>query len=323
MRILVWHVHGSWMTAFVSGAHEYLLPLVDDRGPDGRGRARTWDWPASAVEVPVAQLRAAQFDVVVLQRPEELELVERWTGRRPGRDVPAVYVEHDAPRAGAADSRHPLADQRAVPIAHVTSFNRLYWDCGDARTTLVDHGVIDPGHRYTGASASLAASVNEPVRRWRVAGTDVLLRLAEEVPVALHGMGVRALAERVAGTAAGEGLSVHEDLPQARLHEALGTHRAYLHPYRWTSLGLSMIEAMMIGMPVLALPATAAPEAVPPSAGVLSSDPDVLVATARRWLADPDEARERGEAARRHALSAFGVERFLADWDRLLEEVVA
>ncbi|WP_432488309.1 glycosyltransferase [Kineococcus sp. SYSU DK018] len=323
MRILVWHVHGSWMTAFVSGAHEYLLPLVPDRGPDGRGRARTWDWPASAVEVPVEQLRDAQFDVVVLQRPEELELVERWTGRRPGRDVPAVYVEHDAPRAGAADSRHPLADQRVVPIAHVTSFNRLYWDCGGARTTLVDHGVIDPGHRYTGASASLAASVNEPVRRWRVAGTDVLLRVAEEVPVALHGMGVRALAERVEGTAAGKGLTVHEDLPQARLHEALGTHRAYLHPYRWTSLGLSMIEAMMIGMPVLALPATAAPEAVPPSAGVLSSDPEVLIATARRWTADPDEARERGQAARRHALAAFGVERFLADWDRLLEEVVA
>ncbi|MCI2240675.1 glycosyltransferase [Paenibacillus sp. TRM 82003] len=323
MRVLVWHVHGSWMTAFVSGAHEYLLPLVDDRGPDGRGRARTWDWPASAVEVPVADLREAEFDVVVLQRPEELELVERWTGRRPGRDVPAVYVEHDAPRAGAADSRHPLADQRAVPIAHVTGFNRLYWDCGDARTTVVDHGVIDPGHRYTGAAASVAASVNEPVRRWRVAGTDVLLRVAEEVPVALHGMGVRALAERVAGTPAGAGLSVHEDLPQARLHEALGAHRAYLHPYRWTSLGLSMIEAMMIGMPVLALPATAAPEAVPPSAGVLSSDPEVLIATARRWLADPAEARERGEAARRHALAAFGVERFLADWDRLLEEVVA
>ncbi|WP_432492224.1 glycosyltransferase [Kineococcus gypseus] len=323
MRILVWHVHGSWMTAFVSGAHEYLLPLVEDRGPDGRGRARTWDWPASAVEVPAQRLREEPFDVVVLQRPEELELVERWTGRRPGRDVPAVYVEHDAPRAGAADSRHPLADRRDVPIAHVTSFNRLYWDCGAARTALVDHGVIDPGHRYTGASASLAASVNEPVRRWRVAGTDVLLRVAEEVPVALHGMGVAELARRVAGTAAGAGLTVHEDLPQARLHEALGAHRAYLHPYRWTSLGLSMIEAMMIGMPVLALPATAAPEAVPREAGVLSSDPEVLVATARRWLADPDEARERGAAARRHAVAAFGVERFLADWDRLLEEVVA
>jgi glycosyltransferase involved in cell wall biosynthesis len=296
---------------------------VPDRGPDGRGRARTWDWPASAVEVPAEGLRDTDIDVVVLQRPEEVELVERWTGRRPGRDVPAVYVEHDAPRAGAPDSRHPLADQQAIPVVHVTAFNRLYWDCGSARTTVVEHGVVDPGYRYTGAAESLAAVVNEPVRRWRTAGTDVLLGLAEHLPVALHGMGVQALAEQVAGTAAGKGLTVAEDLPQARLHEVLGSHRVYLHPYRWTSLGLSLIEAMMLGMPVLALPATAAPEAVPADAGVLSSDPGVLLATARRWLAEPEEARQRGLAARRHALAAFGVQRFLADWDRLLTEVAA
>ena len=48
MRLLIWHVHGSWTTAFVQGPHTYLLPLMPGRGPDGRGRARTWDWPAAA-----------------------------------------------------------------------------------------------------------------------------------------------------------------------------------------------------------------------------------------------------------------------------------
>nr|WP_240895832.1 glycosyltransferase [Kineococcus siccus] len=268
-------------------------------------------------------LRHTDFDVVVLQRPEELELVERWTGRRPGRDVAALYVEHDAPRAGAADSRHPLADQSALRVVHVTAFNRLYWDCGRAPTAVVEHGVVDPGYRYTGASPSLAVSVNEPVRRWRTAGTDVVLHLAGGVPVAVHGMGVQDLADRARGTDAGANLTVHEDLPQARLHDVLGTHRAYLHPYRWTSLGLSLIEAMMLGLPVLALPATAAPEAVPREAGVLSSDPDVLLAAARRWVADPDDARAAGRAAREAAVAAFGVDRFLADWDRLLTEVTS
>ena len=323
MRILAWHVHGSWMTAFVQGRHDYLLPVVPDRGPDGRGRARTWTWPGSAVEVEPGALRDADVDVVLLQRPEELELAERWTGRRPGVDLPAVYVEHDAPRAGAADSRHPLADQDRIPVVHVTHFNRTFWDCGAAPTAVVEHGVVDPGHLYTGASASLAAMVNEPVRRWRTAGTDLLLRVAEELPVALLGMGVQELARQVEGTAAGKHLTVLEDLPQAEAHVQLGQHRAYLHPYRWTSLGLSLIEAMMIGMPVLALPATAAPEAVPEAAGVLSSDPEVLLAAARRWVHEPEEARERGLAAREHALAAFGVQRFLRDWDDVLADVVA
>src|SRR4051812_36944284 len=87
MRILLWHVHGSWTTALVQGAHEYVVPVVEDRGPDGRGRAQTWDWPDSVVERTPDELRDEDVDVVLLQRPHELEsLCEAWTGRRPGRE---------------------------------------------------------------------------------------------------------------------------------------------------------------------------------------------------------------------------------------------
>ncbi len=54
-----------------------------------------------------------------------------------------------------------------------------------------------------------------------------------------------------------------------RMHAELARRRAYLHLCRWTSLGLSLIEAMQIGMPVLALATTEAVAAVPPDAGVL------------------------------------------------------
>ena len=317
MRILIWHVHGSWMTSFVAGPDRYLIPVVADRGPDGRGRARTWDWPAGAQELTPEQLRDSAFDVVVLQRPHELELLERWTGLRAGVDVPAVYVEHNAPPASAAGSRHPLADRSDIPVVHVTGFNRLMWDCGSAPTTVVQHGIPDPGHLYTGADARVAVVVNEPVRRWRVAGTDLVRSLAGSVPLAIYGMGMAELARAVPAL---DG-HLHDDIPQHAMHRMLATNRAYLHPYRWTSLGLSLIEAMTLGMPVLALPVTAAPEAVPAAAGVLSSDPDVLAATARRWLADPAEAAERGAAGRRHALATFGLDRFLTDWQHLVKEV--
>jgi glycosyltransferase involved in cell wall biosynthesis len=75
---------------------------------------------------------------------------------------------------------------------------------------------------------------------------------------------------------------------------------------------------MTIGMPVLALATTAAPESVPAAAGLVSNDLSALVAAARRWVTDPAEARERGLAAREHALARFGLERFLADWDEVL-----
>jgi hypothetical protein len=317
MRVLLWHVHGSWTTALVQGQHEYLLPLLPDRGPDGRGRARTWHWPPNAVEVPVDQLRDADIDAVILQRPTEPALLRLWTGRTAGADLPAVYVEHNTPPGPAATSRHPLADQDAIPVVHVTHYNRLMWDCGAAPTVVVEHGVVDPGYRYTGDRESLAVVVNEPVRRWRVAGTDLLIGLAGELPFEVYGMGMAALVEQVPRLAG----RVHEDLPQARLYAELGRNRAYFHPYRWTSLGLALIEAMTLGLPVLAWSTTGAVDAVPPDAGVLTSDPAVLIDAARRWLHDAAEATEAGRAARRHALQHFGLQRFLTDWDRLFKEV--
>ena len=326
MKVLVWHVHGSWMTSFVQGADEYLIPVDAGRGPDGRGRARTWDWPARAREVPVDRLRDEQVDVVVLQRPHEIDLLRRWTGLRAGTDVPAVYVEHNTPAGPAVATRHPLADRGDVPVVHVTAFNALVWDNGAAPVVVVEHGVPDPGYLYTGERARVAAVVNEPVRRWRVAGTDVLLGVAGRVPVEAYGMGMadlRAAADGAAGLDGERSLDghLHEDVRQDELHPRLAQARAYLHPYRWTSLGLSLVEAMTVGMPVLALATTAAPEAVPPQAGVVSADPDRLVRAARRWLADPAEARERGAAARAHALQHFGLSRFLSDWSSVLKEV--
>jgi hypothetical protein len=68
--------------SFVSGRHDYLVPVTPDGGADGRGLARTWDWTATTREVPYDRLRDEAVDVVVLQRPHEVELVRRWLGPR-------------------------------------------------------------------------------------------------------------------------------------------------------------------------------------------------------------------------------------------------
>ncbi|HET6259982.1 MAG TPA: glycosyltransferase family 1 protein, partial [Pseudonocardia sp.] len=96
MNILLWHVHGSWTTAFVQGPHRYLLPTLPERGPWGGGQPAAWNWPAGAVEMAPADLADAEVDVVVVQRPEELALAEDWHGCTPGRDVSVIYLEHNA-----------------------------------------------------------------------------------------------------------------------------------------------------------------------------------------------------------------------------------
>jgi len=312
MRILLWHVHGAWTTAFVHGGHDYVVPVLPDRGPDGVGIARTYAWPRDRVaELPPAALRDEHFDVVVLQRPHELDrLAEEWLGRRPGRDIPAIYVEHNAPQGRIEEMRHPAADRDDLLLVHVTHFNALFWDAGATTTRVIEHGVVDPGARYSGELPRAAAVINEARRRARVTGTDLIGRFQEAAPVDLFGIDAGALG----------GI---DDLPQAALHAELARRRVYVHPVRWTSLGLSLLEAMHLGMPVVAVGTTEVREAVPDAAGAVSTRVDALVDATRRLVADRDEAVERGRAARAAALERYGLARFLADWDEALEEVRA
>ena len=309
MRIFLWHVHGSWTTAFVHGRHEYFVPVLPDRGPDGLGRARTYVWPERAVEVTPEEAAEAEVDVVILQREKELDgLAERWLGgRRPGRDVPAIYVEHNAPQGRIAQMRHPAFGRPDLILVHVTHFNDLFWDAGSTPTRVVEHGIVDPSYRYTGELGRAAVVINEAQRRWRVTGTDLLERFGAEIPIDLFGMKTEALGGK--------------DLPQEALHDEMARRRVYLHPIRWTSLGLSLLEAMHLGMPVVALATTEVPEAVPPEAGVVSTRMDVLKRALRLFVNDPEEARAAGKAARAPALSRYTLDRFLSDWDEVLMEV--
>ncbi|MBW8805843.1 MAG: glycosyltransferase family 4 protein [Catenulisporales bacterium] len=313
MRILMWHVHGSWTTSFLQGPHTCLLPVTADRGPDGRGRARTWDWPATAVEIPFDALIEQDFDVALLQRPEEFDLVRALTGRVPGVDVPAVYVEHNTPDGPAATSRHPMADRPGLRIVHVTPFNDLMWDCGSTPTTVVEHGIVDPGYRYTGSVPRCAVAVNDPVRRGRVTGTDLIPGFAGTAGLDVFGMRASELETATAD------VRLFEDLPQHELHQEMAERRLYLHLSRWTSLGLSLLEAMHLGLPVVAVGTTEAYAAVPPSAGTVSTSVADLRTAVRRLIADPALAREQGAAARQTALERYGIKRFVADWNRLLE----
>lgn len=306
-------MHGSWTEAFVQGPHRYLVPRNEAGDTDGRGLCGR-NWP-NATEIHVRELRNQEVDLVVLQRPGEFELVTELLGRRPGADLPTVYVEHNAPRPHAVDSRHPVGVRGDIPLVHVTDFNRLMWDNGEAETTVITHGIADPGELYTGEIPAAATMINEPVRRRRTVGTDLLAGLAAAVPIDLWGIGSDELntpQHRITGVT-GRG-----DLPRADVLPAVARRAVYLHTARWTSLGLSLIEAMYCGMPVVCVATTMAPLVVPHDAGVVSADVDTLAAALTDFVTDPAAATRAGKAAREYAMAHFSLDRFLREWDDVI-----
>lgn len=250
--------------------------------------------------------------MVILQRAAEIELATRWLGRRPGVDIPAVYVEHNAPRPFAVDSVHSLAGRDDIPLIHVTDFNRLMWDNGKAPTRVINHGIADPGFLYTGEIGAAATMINEPRRRWRTVGADLLAELSRHTPIDVWGIGSEAMSAppRLCGKG---------DVQAPRLLHQVARRRVYLHTARWTSLGLSLIEAMFLGMPVVAVASTMAPLVVPQEAGVVSADVSTLAHALEGFVTDVSAASAAGKAARDFATTHFGLDRFLAEWDDVIQ----
>ena len=105
--------------------------------------------------------------------------------------------------------------------------------------------------------------------------------------------------------------------------EFLGRYRFFFSPARYSSLDLAVCQAMMIGLPIVAL-ATAEMATIVENgvSGYLDTDIDRLVERMKELLADPGLAHRLGEGARRCAWERFGIARFAKDWDDAFQDVV-
>jgi hypothetical protein len=309
MRILTWHVHGAYLRSLLHVEHEWLIPVRSGRPSQFAGLPSDGPpWPANAREIAAQDVPATPVDVVLFQHRDQwrqradLLSAEQLAG-------PLVVLEHDPPFAGSpTDTRHPVADdpEPGVTLVHVTPYNALMWDAGDLPTATIEHGVPDLGPRWTGELKRGITVVNHLERRGRRLGADVFARAAARVPLDLVGMGApRELAP--------------QDLPAVEAR-----YRFLFNPIRYTSLGMAVCEAMMLGMPVVALATTEHAVAVRDGVcGYASTDVDELVERMRELLADRALAARLGEGARARALERYGIERFAAAWTDLLETAAA
>jgi glycosyltransferase involved in cell wall biosynthesis len=309
LRILTWHVHGSYLRYLSEVPHDLYLPVGRDGQPGYGGRGATFDWPDSVHEVPADEVRSRPFDLVLYQSHRNW-LVDRDDILSPSqRALPSIVLEHDPPRESPTETRHPVDDANAL-IVHVTHFNDLMWDAGRTPTRVIEHGVLDTGARWTGERARGVTVVNGIARRGRRTGADVFAAAAKHVPLDLYGMW------------SDEAGGLGEVSPPRALPSVLAAYRLFFNPIRWTSFGLSVCEAMMVGLPIVGLATTAMPEVIRNGeSGFVDNDLAALITHMRRILADHDEAASLSRGARAIARERFSIDRFVRDWDATFAEV--
>lgn len=310
LRILTWHVHGNYLYYLTRAPHEFYLPVRPGKPEGYGGRLPGIPWGSNVHDVPADRVRDSAFDCIVFQsRRNWLQDQEILSPAQ--RRLPRIFLEHDPPREHPTDTRH-VVDDPEVLLVHVTHFNELMWDSGRTPTRVIEHGVVVPEEvRWTGELERGIVVVNGLPTRGRRVGADIVERVRRELPLDAAGME----SERVGGVG---------EVPHDRLPAFEARYRFFFHPIRYTSLGLALCEAMMLGIPVVGLGTTELASVVENGvSGFVDTDVSKLVEAMRLLLRDPAEAARIGAAGRAVARERFGIERFVADWNAVLAEVAA
>jgi hypothetical protein len=303
LRILTWHVHGSYLYYLTQAPHDFYLPTKPGRPEGYGGRLPGFDWGDNVHDIPAEAVRHQDFDCIVFQSLRNYQRDQHEILSPEQRRLPRVFLEHDPPREHPTDTRHGVDDPEVL-LVHVTAFNRLMWDCGRTPTRVIEHGVTVPETlRYSGEIPRGIVVVNGLRSRGRRLGADLFEQVRQHIPLDLVGMDAESLG--------GLGNLAHRDLPALMVR-----YRFFFHPVRYTSLGLAVCEAMALGLPIVGLATTELPTVVENDvSGYLHTDPAVLIDRMQRLIDDPTLAQRLSRGAQATGQSRFHCDRFVQDWN--------
>ncbi|GAA6624072.1 glycosyltransferase [Scytonema sp. NUACC26] len=309
MRILTWHIHGSYLYYLTQSPHEFYLPVKPERPEGYGGRLGGLPWSDNVRDIPASEVKNLQVDCILFQSRKNYLEDQYEILSESQRQLPKIYLEHDPPREHPTDTRHIVNDPNVL-LVHVTHFNQLMWDSGQTPTYVIEHGVTIPdGIYYTGELERGLVVVNGLRSRGRRLGVDIFERVRQEIPLDLVGMG----AEKLGGLG---------EIPHHQLPAFASQYRFFFNPIRYTSLGLAVCEAMMVGLPIIGLATTEMTTVVENGvSGYINTDIDQLILQMKQLLNNRTQAQKLSQGARETAQKRFNIKRFTQDWDKVFKLV--
>ncbi|MBE9159301.1 glycosyltransferase family 4 protein [Nodosilinea sp. LEGE 06152] len=310
LRILTWHVHGSYLYYLTQCPHDFYLPTKPGHPEGYGGRLPGFDWGHNVFDIAAEDVRHQEFDCILYQSRRNYEQDQHEILSPEQRQLPQLFLEHDPPREHPTDTRHGV-DDPGVLLVHVTAFNRLMWDCGRTPTRVIEHGVTVPEEvQYTGEIAKGIVVVNGLRSRGRRLGADLFQQVRQHIPLDLVGMDSESLG--------GLGNISHRDLPAL-----MARYRFFFHPVRYTSLGLAVCEAMYLGLPIVGLATTELPTVVENDvSGFIHTDPAALIKQMQQLIDHPDLARHLSQGAQTVGQTRFNLYHFVQDWNAAFADAI-
>lgn len=308
-KIFTWHIHGSYLFYLSHCDIDIYIPVNEKKTEGYYGRGETFPFGSNVHEIPASDVKNFEFDCIIYQSNTNYLKDQYEILTADQRKLPAIYLEHDPPRMHPTDTSHIINDSN-ITLVHVTHFNRLMWNNNNTPTHVIEHGVTSPEIPYSGTIEKGIVVINNLPRRGRLIGLDVFNEVRKHVPLDLAGMGSEEL---------GLGEVLHPKLPAF-----ISQYRFFFNPIRYTSLGLSICEAMMLGIPVVGLATTELSTVIQNGVnGFIHTDINYLINQMKLLLHDRELAARIGAKGRETALERFNINRFKNDWEELINRVIS
>jgi len=310
LRVLTWHIHGSYLYYLTQAPCTFYLPKKNSTEEGYGGRTPGFPWGDNVIDVPAEDVKNTDFDCILFQSKKNYLEDQYAILSEEQRALPKIYLEHDPPREVPTDTKH-VVDNPEMLLVHVTHFNNLMWDNNHTPSSVIEHGVmVDKNVQYTGELNKGIVVINGIVKRGRRLGYDVFKKVREKIPLDIVGM----FSEDAGGLG---------EINNRELSSFIAKYRFFFNPIRYTSLGLSVCEAMMTGMPVVGLATTEMAVTVKNDfSGYVHTDVDFLIDKMQMLLDNRDKAIELGRGAQQTANERFNIERFKQDWINIFEAVI-
>jgi glycosyltransferase involved in cell wall biosynthesis len=309
IKIFTWHIHGSYLYYLSQGNYDIYIPTKTEKTEGYYGKGETFPFGTNVIEIPAEEVKDHYFDCILFQTNHNFQVDQYEILSAEQRELPKIYLEHDPPCQHPTDTKHLISNPDIV-LVHVTHFNKLMWDNNNTPTRVIEHGVMEPMTTYTGYLNKGIVVINNLPARGRLLGLDVFLEARKHVPLDLVGMGTGEL---------GLGEVLHPQLPDFQ-----SDYRFFFNPIRYTSLGLAVCEAMMMGMPVVGLATTELSAVIDNEySGFIHTDTNYLIEKMKLLIKDPELAKEIGNNGREVAMKRFNIQRFVNDWEQLFTEAAS
>lgn len=306
-RIFTWHIHGSYLFYLSQGNYDIYIPVRPQKDEGYYGRGETFPFGNNVIEVEAEQVKNLEFDLVLFQTDKNYLQDQFEILNENQRKLPRIFLKHDPPWGHPVNSKLVVNDPE-VQIVHVTHFNKLMWDDNDLDSVVISHGVTDPALDWNGNKERGIVVINDLPSRGRMLGYDIFKEVSKKIPLDIIGMGN----ESIGG----------KEIQHPWLPEYIANYRFFFNPIRYTSLGLAVCEAMMLGMPIIGLATTEMATVINNGKnGYIHTDIDYLVNKMLLLLDNKSMAKVLSKGSRETAEEQFNIYRFTREWDELFHKV--